>query len=99
MGGDDSQKVCPGGEFAPLRGAANLTVHNRINTLTENSAEGSRWYGQIKSSSPALLQQCQSPMASALDSSTPTPVNCASGTPMVRTCQRISTIISPERPR
>jgi hypothetical protein len=40
MGGDDSQKVCPGGEFAPLRGAANLTGHNRINTLTEKLCGG-----------------------------------------------------------
>jgi hypothetical protein len=38
MGGDDSQKLCPGGEPTPLQGAAQTSGFSNINTLAQASA-------------------------------------------------------------
>src|SRR5450755_4900760 len=37
MGGHCSQKLCPGGEGTPLRGAADLRINTRSTTLSQRS--------------------------------------------------------------
>jgi hypothetical protein len=38
MGGHCSQKLCPGGDCTPLRGAADLRINTRSTTLSQRSA-------------------------------------------------------------
>ena len=52
MGGHCSQKLCPGGDCTPLRGAADLRINTRSTTLSQRS-DARGLVSQAFSSSPA----------------------------------------------